>query len=110
MDDVTDAVEDYVKAIYSLEQRTAAPVSTSALAERLDVSPGSASAMVKKLAGMKLVRHMPYRGFVLTPLGRRLALEVLRHHRLLELYLAEAFEISTVSLRAAAIRSTPAGR
>jgi DtxR family Mn-dependent transcriptional regulator len=93
VDDVTDAVEDYVKAIYSLERRTAAPVSTSALAERLDVSPGSASAMVKKLAGMKLVRHMPYRGFVLTPLGRRLALEVLRHHRLLELYLAEAFEM-----------------
>ena len=93
MDDVTDAVEDYVKAIYSLEQRTAAPVSTSALAERLDVSPGSASAMVKKLAGMKLVRHMRYRGFVLTPLGRRLALEVLRHHRLLELYLAETFEM-----------------
>jgi DtxR family Mn-dependent transcriptional regulator len=91
--DVTDAVEDYVKAIYSLERRTAAPVSTSALAERLDVSPGSASAMVKKLAGMKLVRHMRYHGFVLTPLGRRLALEVLRHHRLLELYLAEAFEM-----------------
>jgi DtxR family Mn-dependent transcriptional regulator len=93
VDDLTDAVEDYVKAIYSLERRTAAPVSTSALAERLDVSPASASAMVKKLAGMKLVRHMRYRGFVLTPLGRRLALEVLRHHRLLELYLAETFEM-----------------
>jgi DtxR family Mn-dependent transcriptional regulator len=91
--DVTDAVEDYVKAIYSLERKTGAPVSTSALAERLDVSPGSASAMVKKLAGMKLVRHTRYHGVLLTPLGRRLALEVLRHHRLLELYLTEAFEM-----------------
>jgi DtxR family Mn-dependent transcriptional regulator len=93
VDDLTDAVEDYVKAIYSLERRTGEPVSTSALAERLDVSPGSASAMVKKLAGMKLVRHTRYHGFVLTALGRRLALEVLRHHRLLELYLTEAFEM-----------------
>jgi DtxR family Mn-dependent transcriptional regulator len=93
VDDVTDTVEDYVKAIYSLEPRSAQPVSTSALAERLGVTPGSASAMVKKLAGMKLVRHMRYRGFVLTPLGRRLALEVLRHHRLLELYLTETFDM-----------------
>jgi DtxR family Mn-dependent transcriptional regulator len=91
--EVTDAVEDYVKAIYSLQHGRDAPVSTSALAERLHVTAGSATGMVKKLARMELVRHVPYRGFVLTPLGRKLALEVLRHHRLLELYLAEAFDM-----------------
>jgi DtxR family transcriptional regulator, Mn-dependent transcriptional regulator len=92
--EVTEAVEDYVKAIYSLQHGREEPVSTSALAERLEVTAGSATGMVKKLARMELVRHVPYRGFVLTPLGRRLALEVLRHHRLLELYLAKAFGMS----------------
>ena len=89
----SEAVEDYVKAIYSLQRQGAKPVSTSALADRLGVTPASASAMVKKLAVLKLVRHLRYHGFVLTPLGRRLALEILRHHRLLELYLAEAFDM-----------------
>jgi DtxR family transcriptional regulator, Mn-dependent transcriptional regulator len=89
--DRTEAIEDYVKAIYSLQHGGEEAVSTSALAERLDVTPGSASGMVKKLAGLGLVDHVPYRGVVLTALGRRLALEVLRHHRLLELYLTEAF-------------------
>jgi DtxR family Mn-dependent transcriptional regulator len=87
----TEAIEDYAKAIYSLQHGTGETVSTSALAERLGVTPGSASGMVKKLAGLGLVDHVRYRGVVLTPLGRRLALEVLRHHRLLELYLSEAF-------------------
>jgi DtxR family Mn-dependent transcriptional regulator len=91
--EASEAVEDYVKAIYSLQRQGAKPVSTSALADRLGVTPASASAMVKKLAGLKLVRHLRYHGFVLTPLGRRLALEILRHHRLLELYLAEAFDM-----------------
>jgi DtxR family transcriptional regulator, Mn-dependent transcriptional regulator len=91
--EVTDAVEDYVKAIYSLQHGSDEPVSTSALAERLNVTPGSATGMVKKLARMELVQHVPYRGFVLTPLGRRLALEVIRHHRLLELYLSKAFDM-----------------
>jgi DtxR family transcriptional regulator, Mn-dependent transcriptional regulator len=89
--EATEAVEDYVKAIYSLQHGGTEAVSTSALAERLGVTPGSASGMVKKLAGLGLVDHVPYRGMILTPLGRRLALEVLRHHRLLELYLTEAF-------------------
>src|SRR6476620_1735515 len=89
--EATEAVEDYVKAIYSLQHGGEDAVTTSALAERLEVTPGSASGMVKKLAGLGLVDHVPYRGVVLTPLGRRLALEVLRHHRLLELYLSEAF-------------------
>jgi len=89
--DTTEAIEDYVKAIFSLQRGGEEPVSTSALAERLGVTPGSASGMMKKLDSLGLVDHVPYRGVVLTPLGRRLALEVLRHHRLLELYLSEAF-------------------
>jgi DtxR family Mn-dependent transcriptional regulator len=88
--EVTNAVQDYAKAIWSLAHRDDDPVSTSALAERLDVSPASASAMVKRLASMGLVEREPYHGVQLTPAGERLALEVLRHHRLLELYLAEA--------------------
>jgi DtxR family transcriptional regulator, Mn-dependent transcriptional regulator len=91
--EISDAVEDYVKAIYSLQHGSDKPVSTSALAERLGVTAASATGMVKKLARLELVRHVPYRGFVLTARGRRLALEVLRHHRLLELYLAEAFDM-----------------
>ena len=87
----SQAVEDYVKAIYSLSARASkGSVSTSALAERLEVSPASASAMVKKLAELKLAAHEPYHGVKLTPAGERLALEVIRHHRLIELYLAEA--------------------
>ncbi len=87
---VSDAVQDYAKSIYSLQQRTGAAVSTSALADRLGVSAASASAMVKRLESLGLVDHEPYRGVELTPAGERVALEVIRHHRLLELYLAEA--------------------
>ncbi len=84
------AVEDYTKAIYALERREDGDaVTTNALAERLGVSAASASAMVKKLDGLGLVTHQPYRGVVLTQAGTRVALEVLRHHRLLELFLAE---------------------
>src|SRR3954470_15851604 len=86
---VTSAVEDYAKAIYALETREDAAVSTNALADRLGVTPASASSMVKKLAGLGLVRHEPYRGVRLTPQGLKVALEVIRHHRLLEVYLAE---------------------
>jgi DtxR family Mn-dependent transcriptional regulator len=88
------AVEDYAKAIYSLEQRGEQPVSTSALAERLEVSPASASAMVRRLDELGLVQHEPYHGVRLTAGGRRIALEVIRHHRLIELYLAEALGMS----------------
>ena len=86
----SEAVEDYAKSIYALQARAnGEPVSTNDLAERLGVTAASASAMVKKLAELGLVDHVPYRGTSLTPEGRRLALEVLRHHRLLELYLVE---------------------
>ncbi|MBA2794031.1 MAG: metal-dependent transcriptional regulator [Thermoleophilaceae bacterium] len=87
---VSDAVQDYAKAIYSIAGRSEEAVSTSALAERLDVSAASASAMVKRLEAMSLVRREPYHGVELTAAGQRVALEVIRHHRLLELYLAEA--------------------
>src|ERR1700684_3186823 len=86
----TPAVEDYSKAIFALESRGEQPVSTNALAERLDITPGSVSAMLKRLDELGLITHIPYRGVRLTPDGRRIALEVIRHHRLLESYLAEA--------------------
>ncbi len=89
----TTAVEDYAKAIYALEDRAEGAVGNNALAERLGVTPASASGMVKKLGDLGLVRHVPYRGVELTTEGRELALEVLRHHRLLELYLAESLGV-----------------
>ena len=88
--EITDAVQDYAKAIWSLARRGRGPVATSALADRLDVSPASASAMIKRLEALGLVSREPYHGVRLTRAGERVALEVLRHHRLLELYLAEA--------------------
>jgi len=85
---VTAAVEDYAKAIYTLEERDGA-ASTNDLAALLDVKPGSVSGMLRKLSGLGLVEHERYRGVRLTEKGRRVALEVIRHHRLLELFLVE---------------------
>ncbi|MCD6726841.1 MAG: metal-dependent transcriptional regulator [Solirubrobacteraceae bacterium] len=86
----TVAVEDYTKAIYALQRRLPdAPVTTTALAERLGVTSGSASAMLRRLDELGLVEHKPYRGVALTEQGRRVALEVIRHHRLIELLLAD---------------------
>ncbi|MEJ7824983.1 MAG: metal-dependent transcriptional regulator [Solirubrobacteraceae bacterium] len=90
----SSAIEDYAKAIYSLQQRAGGEaVSTNALAERCGVTPASASAMVKKLAERDLALHEPYHGVRLTAAGERLALEMMRHHRLLELYLAEHLDV-----------------
>lgn len=88
----TQAVEDYLKTIYELQQQSGR-VPTTALAERLGVAPASVTGMVKKLAGLKLVEHEPYRGVELTPAGQKIALEVIRHHRLVESYLAEALDV-----------------
>ena len=85
----TEAVEDYAKALYALQARGGGPVSTSALAERLGVSPGSVTPMLKKLDELGLAEYQPYRGAGLTDAGERVALEVIRHHRLLESYLTE---------------------
>jgi DtxR family Mn-dependent transcriptional regulator len=93
MSAVTGAVQDYAKAIYSLSSRTDEPVATTAVAERLGVSTASASAMIKRLAEQGLARHERYGGVELTARGREVALEVLRHHRLLETYLAVHLDV-----------------
>ena len=90
--DISDAVENYAKAIYAIQQRSGT-VTTNAIAERLGVTAASASGMVKKLDSLGLVSHMPYKGVELTEAGERVALEVIRHHRLLELYLAESLNV-----------------
>jgi DtxR family transcriptional regulator, Mn-dependent transcriptional regulator len=89
----SSAIEDYAKAIYALERRGSEPVSTNALADRLGVTAGSASGMVKRLGELGLAQHRPYHGVSLTAEGRRVALEVMRHHRLLELYLVESLGV-----------------
>jgi DtxR family Mn-dependent transcriptional regulator len=90
---LSEAIENYAKAIYALEQRHQGPVTNNAIAKRLGITPASASSMVKKLDELGLVTHVPYKGVKLTARGRRVALEVLRHHRLLELYLAESLGV-----------------
>lgn len=86
----TEAVEDYAKAIHALERQGGGPVSNSALVARLGVSPGTATAMVKRLAELGLAVYTPYHGVTLTDSGERIALEVIRHHRLIESFLADA--------------------
>src|SRR5688572_23331449 len=91
----SSAVQDYLKGLYALGEGAgrSEPVTTTAIAQHLDVSAASATNMLKKLDGMGLVHHVPYKGVELTDPGRRIALEVLRHHRLLETYLAEALGV-----------------
>jgi DtxR family Mn-dependent transcriptional regulator len=81
--------ENYAKALYELQGREESPVGTSAVAERLGVTSASASGMLRRLADEGLVEYTPYHGARLTPEGERIALEVIRHHRLIELFLAE---------------------
>lgn len=90
---VTGVMQDYLKVIYKLQQDRGA-VSTSEIAGRLHVSPASATNMVKRLAQLKLVSYARYHGFTVTPAGQRIALEIIRHHRLLELYLARELGVS----------------
>ena len=85
---MTQAVEDYLKTIYKLHDRSDI-VSTSDIARSLDVSAASVTNMVKRLAQLKLVEYESYRGVSLTETGEKVALEIIRHHRLLELYLRE---------------------
>jgi DtxR family Mn-dependent transcriptional regulator len=91
---VSPVVEDYLKAIYKIESDGGSAVSTNALAKSLRVSPASASEMVRKLADAGFVEHARYRGVSLTAAGRRLALGVVRRHRLVELFLSEALGMS----------------
>ncbi len=91
--DLTDAMQDYVKEIYKLRLE-GQPATTSAIAMRMGVRPPSVTAMLKRLSALGLAEHAPYRGVELTPAGDRVALEVIRHHRLLEMYLAQALGLS----------------
>ena len=86
------SVQNYLKAIYTLQENQEA-VTTSALAQYLDISAASATNMVKKLARLELAEHSPYHGVQLTPVGEKMALEVIRHHRLIELFLAETLGV-----------------
>ena len=101
--ELTSAAEDYLKAIYALAAE-GQRATTSALADRMRVSAPSATAMMKRLAELGLVERAPYRGVALTEKGRLCALEVLRHHRLLELYLADTLGMSLDEVHAEADR------
>ncbi len=89
----SQAVEDYVKVIYKLQQEEEA-VSTTALSRRMKTTPAAATKMMKALAESRLLDYTPYYGVRLTEAGERVALEVIRHHRLLELYLHQALGYS----------------
>jgi DtxR family transcriptional regulator, Mn-dependent transcriptional regulator len=101
--ELSAAVQDYAKAVYELEGR-AGVASTTALAERLGVRPASVSGMLRKLDALGLVVYERYRGVRLSESGRKVALEVLRHHRLLELYLAESLGLGWDEVHAEAER------
>src|SRR3954452_25186523 len=85
---LSESIQDYLKCVYKL-QAANGRVTIGAIAKEQSVSPASASAMVKKLAALELLEHEPYKGAQLTGAGEQVALEVIRHHRQLELYLAE---------------------
>jgi DtxR family Mn-dependent transcriptional regulator len=85
----SEAIEDFLKAVYLLQQEQER-VQTSALAEALEITAPSTTEMAKKLAKANLVVHEPYRGIRLTATGERVALEIVRNHRLLELFLVRA--------------------
>ncbi|MYC78340.1 metal-dependent transcriptional regulator [Candidatus Poribacteria bacterium] len=89
---LTHAAEDYLKSIYKLQEKVG-KVSTGILAEYLNVKPASATGMIKKLKTMQLVKHERYQGVTLTDAGKAIALEIIRHHRLLELYLFKALGV-----------------
>jgi DtxR family transcriptional regulator, Mn-dependent transcriptional regulator len=86
----TEAIEDYAKAIYAISREREGLVLNGEVAQRLEVTPATATSMLKRLAGLGLVDYMPYKGASLTPAGEKVALEVIRHHRLIEAYLSEA--------------------
>lgn len=85
----TPATEDYLKTIYKLQENAEA-ASTNAVADRMGVSAASVTNMMKRLSETGLVEHQPYQAIRLTDAGRKIALEIIRHHRLLEVYMAEA--------------------
>jgi DtxR family Mn-dependent transcriptional regulator len=86
----SQAIEDYAKAVYAIAAEREGLVLNGEVAQRLGVTPATATVMLKRLAELGLVEYFPYRGVSLTPSGERVALEVIRHHRLIEAYLSEA--------------------
>ena len=88
----TESIEDYLKAIYDI-QKEMGKVSTNSLSEKLNVAPASVTSMIKKLSLKKLLTHKRYQGVKLTKAGQKIALEIIRHHRLIELYLQEALGV-----------------
>jgi DtxR family transcriptional regulator, Mn-dependent transcriptional regulator len=87
---ISEAIEDYAKAIYALSRQRGGPVHNGEVAQRLGVTPATATSMLKKLGEIGLVDYLPYKGVTLTPAGQKVALEVIRHHRLIEAYLSDA--------------------
>jgi len=103
MEKLSHQIEDYLKTIYLLQQRSGS-ASTTAIAEALSIKPASVTGMLKKLAELKLARHTPYQGVTLTRAGEKIALEIVRHHRLIELFLMEALGYSWDEVHAEADR------
>jgi DtxR family transcriptional regulator, Mn-dependent transcriptional regulator len=95
------AIQDYLKEIYKI-QSSGERATTTAIARRMGVAPSSATSMLKKLAALGLAEHAPYRGIELSHAGTKIALEVIRHHRLLEQYLAETLGVSIDAVHAEA--------
>jgi DtxR family Mn-dependent transcriptional regulator len=101
--DLSAAIQDYLKEIYKLEAEGTRPT-TSAIARRMGVAPSSVTSMLKKLSALGLAEHSPYRGVELSEAGTKIALEVIRHHRLLEQYLAETLGVPIDAVHAEADR------
>jgi DtxR family Mn-dependent transcriptional regulator len=101
--DLSIAIQDYLKEIYKL-QSEGGRATTTAIARRMGVAPSSVTSMLKKLAALDLVEHAPYRGVELSEAGTQIALEVIRHHRLLEQYLAETLGLGIDAVHAEADR------
>ena len=101
--ELSDAIQDYLKELYRLKA-AGRRATTSELARRMGVSAPSVTGMIKKLAELGLVEHQPYKGAALTKEGERTALEVVRHHRLLEQYLAQTLGLSLDAVHAEADR------
>ncbi len=88
----TESIENYLKTIFEIQKETE-KVTTNSISEKLGVAPASVTSMMKKLSEKKLITHKRYQGVKLTGPGQKIALEVIRHHRLVELYLAEALGV-----------------
>ncbi len=100
---LSPSVEDYIKAIYKAHAENG-NVATQELAHRLEVSAPAVSKMLRRLSELRLISHTPYQGVKLTRAGEKMALEIIRHHRLIELYLVQAMGFSWDSVHEEAER------